>query len=86
MERSVAEFIKMAEKSACFDNTVFVFFGDHGIHAATGSHIPASEARSSLQGLRVPFVIYGKSIIKQVKVFDTIAREDTTKQKPGPTV
>ena len=29
----------------------------------------------NLQGLRVPLVIYGKSVIKQAKVFDTIASE-----------
>ena len=51
------------------------FFGDHGIHAATGSHVRASESQLNLQGLRVPLVIYGKSIIKQAKVFDTIASE-----------
>ena len=75
MDHSIGEFIKLAKKAPYFDNTIFVFFGDHGIHAATGNHVPASEAQLNLQGLRVPLVIYGKSIIKQAKVFDTIASE-----------
>jgi len=75
MDHSIGEFIRLAKKAPYFDNTIFVFFGDHGIHAATGSHVRASESQLNLQGLRVPLVIYGKSIIKQAKVFDTIASE-----------
>jgi phosphoglycerol transferase MdoB-like AlkP superfamily enzyme len=75
MDHSIGEFIRLAKQAAYFDNTVFVFFGDHGIHAPTGDHTPVSEAQLNLQGLRVPLVIYGKSVIQQAKVFDTIASE-----------
>ena len=75
MDHSIGHFMKMAKKSPYFGNTLFVFFGDHGIHAPTGNHVPAYEAQLNLQGLHVPLVLYGKSIIKQAKVFDTIASE-----------
>jgi phosphoglycerol transferase MdoB-like AlkP superfamily enzyme len=75
MDHSIGHFIKIAEKEAYFDNTLFVFFGDHGIHAPTGKHIPAYEEQLNLQGLRVPLVFYGKSVISNAKVFDTIASE-----------
>ena len=75
MDHSIGHFMKMAKKSPYFDNTLFVFFGDHGIHAPTGNHVPAYEAQLNLQGLHVPLVLYGKSIIKQAKVFDIIASE-----------
>ena len=75
MDHSIGEFIRLAKQAPYFDNTVFVFFGDHGIHAPAGDHTPVSEAQLNLQGLRVPLVIYGKSIIQQSKVFDTIASE-----------
>ena len=75
MDHSIGHFIKIAQKEPYFDNTLFVFFGDHGIHAPTGNHVPASDAQLNLQGLRVPLVLYGKSIISNAKVFDTIASE-----------
>ncbi|MFV2004054.1 MAG: LTA synthase family protein [Gammaproteobacteria bacterium] len=75
MDHSIGHFIQRAKKEPYFDNTLFVFFGDHGIHAATGNHVPAYEAQLMLQGLRVPLVFYGKKIIDEPKVFDTIAGE-----------
>jgi phosphoglycerol transferase MdoB-like AlkP superfamily enzyme len=75
MDHSVGHFMKIAEKQPYFENTLFVFFGDHGIHAPTGAHIPAYEAQLNLQGLRVPLVLYGKSVIGSSRVFDTIASE-----------
>ncbi len=75
MDHSIGHFIKIAKKEPYFDNTLFVFFGDHGIHAPTGNHVPASDAQLNLQGLRVPLVLYGKSVISKAKVFDTIASE-----------
>ena len=75
MDHSIGHFIKIAKKEPYFDNTLFVFFGDHGIHAPTGDHVPAFEAQLNLQGLRVPLVFYGKSVIRNPEVFDTIASE-----------
>ena len=75
MDHSLGHFMKIARKEPYFDNTLFVFFGDHGIHAPTGDHIPAYEAQLNLQGLRVPLVLYGKSVISNARVFDTIASE-----------
>lgn len=75
MDHSLGHFIEIAEKEPYFENTLFVFFGDHGIHAPTGAHIPAYEAQLNMQGLRVPLVLYGKSVISTSRVFDTIASE-----------
>jgi phosphoglycerol transferase MdoB-like AlkP superfamily enzyme len=75
MDHSIGHFMKIAKKSPYFDNTLFVFFGDHGIHGATGKHVPASDAQLGLQGLRVPLVFYGKNLIHKPEVFATIAGE-----------
>lgn len=75
MDHSIGHFMKVAKREAYFENTLFVFFGDHGIHAPTGAHVPASDAQLNLQGLRVPLVLYGKSVISNARVFDTIASE-----------
>ncbi len=75
MDHSIGHFIKIAKKAPYFDNTLFVFFGDHGIHAPTGDHTPIYEEQLKLQGLHVPLVFYGKSVISKAKVFDIIASE-----------
>lgn len=75
MDHSLGHFMEMAAKEPYFDNTLFVFFGDHGIHAPAGKHTPAREEQLKIQGLRVPLVMYGKSVISQPAVFDTIASE-----------
>ncbi|MCK4833861.1 MAG: LTA synthase family protein, partial [Gammaproteobacteria bacterium] len=36
MDHSIGHFMKVAKREAYFENTLFVFFGDHGIHAPTG--------------------------------------------------
>lgn len=75
MDHSIGHFMEAAEKEPYFDKTLFVFFGDHGIHAPAGKHTPAYETQLNLQGLHVPLVFYGKSVINKAKVFDTIAGE-----------
>jgi phosphoglycerol transferase MdoB-like AlkP superfamily enzyme len=75
MDHSIGHFIDIASKEAYFNDTLFVFFGDHGIHANTGKHVPKSEAQLGIQGLRVPLVMYGKGIIRQPRVFDETASQ-----------
>ncbi|HHO59609.1 MAG TPA: LTA synthase family protein [Thiotrichales bacterium] len=75
MDHSIGRFMDIAAKESYFDNTLFVFYGDHGIHAPTGKHVPASEEQLHLQGLRVPLVLYGRNIIPEPKEFETVASE-----------
>ncbi|WP_455223481.1 LTA synthase family protein [Kaarinaea lacus] len=75
MDHSIRIFIEEAKKEPYFDNTVFVFFGDHGIHANTGKHTPKYEEQLKIQGLRVPFVIYAPKLLPNGKVIHKIASE-----------
>jgi phosphoglycerol transferase MdoB-like AlkP superfamily enzyme len=75
MDHSIGHFIKIAKQEPYFDNTLFVFFGDHGITAATGKHTPRSEEQLRISGLRVPLVMYGKGIITEAGVFDKVASQ-----------
>ena len=75
MDHSIGHFIKLAEAEAYGANTLFVFFGDHGIHAETGQHTRKSEAQLGIQGLRVPLVMYGKGIITRPAIFDKVASQ-----------
>ena len=75
MDHSIGHFMKIAAGEPYFDNTLFVFFGDHGIHASTGKHTRKSEEQLAIQGLRVPLVMYGKGIIKQPGIFNKVASQ-----------
>lgn len=75
MDHSIGYFMKLAKQSPYFDNTLFVFFGDHGIQAGTGKHTPKSEEQLRLSGLRVPLVMYGQGIITEPAVFDKVASQ-----------
>ena len=75
MDHSIGHFMKIAEKEPYFNNTLFVFFGDHGIHASTGKHTRKSEEQLAIQGLRVPLVLYGKGIITEAESFDKVASQ-----------
>mgnify|MGYP001819742194 FL=1 len=75
MDHSIGHFMKLAEQSPYFDNTLFVFFGDHGIHAPTGKHTPKSEEQLRISGLRVPLVMFGKGIIPEPGIFNRVASQ-----------
>ena len=75
MDHSIGHFIKLAEKEPYFDNTLFVFFGDHGIPASTGKHTPKAEEQLRISGVRVPLVMYGKGIIKTPARIDKVASQ-----------
>jgi phosphoglycerol transferase MdoB-like AlkP superfamily enzyme len=75
MDHSIRTFIEDAKKEPYFDNTMFVFFGDHGIHANTGKHRPKYEEQLKIQGLRVPFVIYAPKLLPNGKMIHKIASE-----------
>jgi phosphoglycerol transferase MdoB-like AlkP superfamily enzyme len=75
MDHSIGHFMKIASEQPYFDNTLFVFFGDHGIHASTGKHTRRSEEQLGIQGLRVPLVLYGRGIITESRVFNRVASQ-----------
>ena len=75
MDHSIDRFIEMARQEDYFDNTLFVFFGDHGITNRTGKHTPISEERLEVSSHRVPLVFYGPKLLKQNGTFATVASE-----------
>lgn len=75
MDHSIGHFIEIAKTAPYFNDTLFIFFGDHGIHAETGKHTPKSEAQLGISGLRVPLVMYGPGIISKPRVFDKVASQ-----------
>ncbi len=76
MDYSIGHFMQEAQKSSYYKNTIFVFYGDHGISGNAGQHVSKGESSSALDlgALRVPFIIYSP-LIKEPKMYDKVVSE-----------
>ncbi len=74
MDHSIGIFMDTAKKSGYFNNTVFVFFGDHGL-IRNATHMHKSEDQLLLTRYHVPFLIYEPSKIKKSATFNKVASE-----------
>lgn len=68
LDWSIGEFIKMARKEAYFDNTVFVFYGDHGISGDVRNVMPPAWTDMKLSGLHVPLLIYAPKLLQPQRI------------------
>jgi phosphoglycerol transferase MdoB-like AlkP superfamily enzyme len=75
-------FIEAARKEKYFNNTIFVFIGDHGIAGDAGDMFPRSWTEQRLTTMHVPLLVYSPAMVKpqridhicsQVDVLPTIA-------------
>lgn len=66
LDHSVGIFMNEAKKEKYFDNTIFVFFGDHGV-SATAKHITPAQQQLHIHTLNVPFIIYAPKLLKNKK-------------------
>ena len=64
LDHAVGDFISVAKLSSYFDNTVFLFFGDHGTSDPRALHMPKSDFDLKLRSYHVPFFIYSPETIK----------------------
>ncbi len=76
------KFFETARKEKYFNNTIFVFVGDHGIRGDAGNMFPACWNTMGLTSLHVPLLFYSPSLLKpsresrvcsQIDVLPTIA-------------
>ncbi len=63
MDYSVGEFMRLARQQPWYDNTLFVFFGDHGITGYGGDHTPAFESKFILTGLHTPLLFHAPKLL-----------------------
>lgn len=75
MDHSIGHFMEMARQGSYFDNTIFVFFGDHGIYANPGEHSTKAEMQLALNNIRVPLVFYAPNLLPKGLVMDKMASE-----------
>jgi phosphoglycerol transferase MdoB-like AlkP superfamily enzyme len=77
MDHSIKHFIEIAKEAGYAENTIFAFWGDHGLNGYAGKHSPKGESTSELilGSHRVPFVIWSPKLIKAPKVIEKTASE-----------
>ena len=64
LDHAVGEYISSAKTAPYFNNTIFLFFGDHGTSDPKALHMPNSDFDLKLRSYQVPFFIYGPEHIK----------------------
>ncbi len=73
LDHSVGYFMKLARDSEYFKDTIFVFFGDHGL-PGRAPHMIKGEELLELNRIHVPLIIYSPGFIKS-SVEDRLANE-----------
>jgi phosphoglycerol transferase MdoB-like AlkP superfamily enzyme len=70
------QFMEAARKEKYFNNTVFVFVGDHGIRGNASAIFPASWTNLGLTSQHVPLLFYAPAILKPSRVSNTCSQVD----------
>jgi len=74
MDHSIGHFIDEARKEDYFNNTIFVFFGDHGLPGSSPAMLK-SEQQLSLTIFHVPLLIYAPGLIEGGRQYEKVASE-----------
>ncbi|OUS23610.1 hypothetical protein A9Q99_26540 [Gammaproteobacteria bacterium 45_16_T64] len=63
LDFNVGKFMEMAKQGGYFDNTIFVFYGDHNNRITKTPHMKPFYEALDLDGLHVPFMLYAPKLI-----------------------
>jgi len=70
------KFIEAAKKGKYFDNTIFMFIGDHGIPGDAGNMFPKAWTNQKLTSENVPMLIYAPRLLKPQRISDFCSQVD----------
>lgn len=76
MDHSVGFFMQQVKQQTWFDNTIFIFFGDHGIAGYGGEHNKEFENQLGLTSLHVPLVFYAPKLLAAEKIESPASETD----------
>ena len=76
LDYNVGEYMKWARESDYFDNTIFVFFGDHNNRITTLPHMPPAMEKLGLESNHVPHMIYAPGLIEPRVIEDAVSLVD----------
>jgi phosphoglycerol transferase MdoB-like AlkP superfamily enzyme len=70
------QFMEAAKKEKYFDNTVFIFIGDHGIRGNAGDMFPKSWTEQGLTCEHVPLLFYAPKLLQPQRIHDVCSQAD----------
>ncbi|NOT52825.1 MAG: LTA synthase family protein, partial [Chitinophagaceae bacterium] len=76
MDYTYKVFLEAAEKEKYFDNTIFVFVGDHGIRGNAGDLFPKVWTDQGLTCQHVPLLFYAPSMLQPAVVNKKVSQID----------
>ena len=76
LDYNVGEYMKWARDSDYFDNTIFVFFGDHNNRITTLPHMPPAMEKLGLESNHVPHIIYAPRYLKPRVIEEAVGLVD----------
>ncbi len=74
LDHAIGAFIDGARREPWFVDTIFLFYGDHGL-PGSAPHIPPGDAEAGLTHFHVPLLVYGPGRIPGGRRIDTVASE-----------
>lgn len=69
-------FVEAARKEAYFNNTIFVFVGDHGLRGNPGTRFPSVYSRQGIHAEHVPLLFYAPGILQPARIHDVCSQLD----------
>ena len=73
---SFQKFIEAAKKESYFNNTIFVFVGDHGIKGDAGDMFPKAWESNGLTAQHVPLLFYAPALLSPQRINKTSSQLD----------
>ncbi len=73
---SFRKFMEAAQKESYYNNTIFVFIGDHGIAGNAGTMFPSAWTDQRLTAVHVPLLFYSPSNFKGQRIRRTASQID----------
>lgn len=70
------KFIESAKKESYFENTIFVFVGDHGIRGDASQFLPKVYTQQGLTSEHVPLLFYAPNLLKAQKNQNAVSQVD----------
>ncbi len=70
------KFIEAAKKTAYFNNTIFIFTGDHGVEGDAGKLYPSAWNEQRLCEEHVPLLFYAPALLEPQKRTETVSQID----------
>lgn len=70
------KFIEAARKSAYFDNTIFIFMGDHGVEGNASEVYPSAWTNQRLNDEHIPLLFYAPALLSPAKISHAASQID----------